>query len=77
MKLMKLQRLSLAWLARQERPVWGGHFDRGEPVPPGSELEQFLAEGLIEQVGYEGYRITPSGRRALVEAANPQHEAGT
>lgn len=52
----------LRWLAQQDHPVWGGHLERGEPIP--ADLEADMGAGWIKHVG-NGYAITSKGRTHL------------
>jgi hypothetical protein len=53
----------LRYMDREKKPLFGGHLGRGEPLPPGSDLERWLRSGWIEQRGDEGYVITEAGRQ--------------
>ncbi len=58
----------LKWLARQARPVWGGHIERGEPTPV--EMQAELDRGIIRRVG-NGYLIGSEGRKILARNVCP------
>ena len=77
MNLSDTERLELAWLARQQRPMWGGHIERDEPLPYDSPLRRYLDLGLIERhqvmrqrQTIKGYRITNKGRALIKSAEN-------
>lgn len=59
-----LERLELAYLAKQYRPIWGAHLKRGEPLPD-NNMKRWLVRGWMKQVGLQGYVITNTGREAL------------
>ena len=59
-----LSRGELLYLARENKPVWGGHLKRGEPLNDDG-LKRALADGIIKQIGLEGYVITVKGRKML------------
>jgi hypothetical protein len=56
----------LRYFAKSRYPLFGGHLERGEPLPD-PQLARWLEMGLIKQVGNKGYEITPAGRAALTE----------
>lgn len=69
----QIRRLELEWLARQSQPVWGGHLERGEPLPQDSGIGAYLRAGLIERhdaLGRKGYRITRAGLE-FIEGQRP------
>jgi hypothetical protein len=66
-KLTRLDVQELAFLAKQRSLIWGGHLQRGQPLND-QHMVSWLANGLIERVGNEGYRITPAGRAALEQS---------
>lgn len=59
---------ALMYLAKADRPVWGGHLSRGEPA--NYEIQNWLERGLIQQVGDQGYVLTEFGRSAISWAAS-------
>jgi len=65
---MNLARLQLEYLARSDKPIWGGHLKRGERISD-PDMQRWLDSGWIEAVGTEGYRITEKGREVLQQTS--------
>jgi len=55
--------LELRWLARQRKPVWGGHIACGEALND-TRMIDWLFRGLIKIDGGR-YVITEAGRQAI------------
>lgn len=57
-------RLHLAFLAISDKPLWGGHLQRGEPITD-PDMQRWLDSGLIKRIGNEGYVISEIGLREI------------
>lgn len=70
MALTYREKIELAWLAMADVPMWGGHFERGEPLSDGP-IKDYLNRGLIREVSTPraGYLISESGLAELEKAA--------
>lgn len=66
MILTERDRLELSYLRMRDRPLWGGHVERGEPITA-PRLQKWVDEGLIEytEVTLKGYVLTEKGKQAL------------
>lgn len=62
--MTKLDRLILEYLGQAEKPLWGGHLKRGEPLRD-QTMQRWLKQGLIEAVDGKGYILTDAGRAAI------------
>ena len=62
--LSEQERLSLRYLAKADRPLWGGHLQRREPISD-PDMRSWIERGLIKQVEDQGYIITDAGRLAI------------
>ncbi|WP_024337961.1 hypothetical protein [Bradyrhizobium japonicum] len=56
------EKVELRYLGRSRKPLWGGHLERGEPLSD-QTMQRWLSLGLIQQVGKEGYVLTPKGEQ--------------
>lgn len=62
---MPSERMQLEWLGRQDRPVWGGHLGRNEPITDG-DMKRWLDNGWIAVASTgDGYFLTDLGRSVL------------
>ena len=64
MILTAQERVELAYLEKQRKPIWGGHLERREPLGD-PQMQRWIDLGIITKVGDEGYIITDLGRAEL------------
>jgi hypothetical protein len=67
--LTKTEAMELRYLERADRPLWGGHLERGEPVTS-PVMQRWIDAGLIEAHGTKGYMLTEAGKNELANAAS-------
>jgi len=58
----------LEYLAIKNRPIWGGTIG-ADGKTRDTDLKHAESEGLIRQVGLEGFEITPAGRKFIADNA--------
>lgn len=70
MELSKRDHLHLRYLRDADKPLWGAHLQRGEPITD-PDMQRWLDAGLIEVVGegneYVGYVTTDKAKQLLKE----------
>jgi hypothetical protein len=58
--LTESEKLELRYLQRANKPLWGGHLKRKEPITD-PKMQRWLDLGLIEAVRDDGYMLTATG----------------
>lgn len=72
--MKEIEQLSLAYLAKSAKPLWGGHLERGEPISD-PDMQRWLNLGFIKQIANEGYVITRAGRHSVERSLEEAIEA--
>lgn len=58
--LTENEKLELRYLRRANKPLWGGHLKRKEPITD-PKMQRWLDLGLIKAVQNNGYVLTETG----------------